>query len=226
MKDLKQFSAIVEDQVKKWSGLKQGQRPVWPVISLSRDYGTGGGAIAKAVAERLHFAFWDQELVQAIAENTGIGKNLLRSLDEHSRSTIEDLISGVLLGRGGTEVEYVSQLYRIIHTIEKHGSGVIVGRGAQFVLKNESSLKVKIVADFPRRVSWVMQREKLDQKEAEKKVRKIDKDRSDFHLRYYYKDANNPVYYDLIVNTEGLHHDNAVNIIVQAFKEKFGTIPS
>lgn len=182
--------------------------------------------IAKSLAEKLRFSFWDQELVHAIAENTGIGESLLGSLDEHSRGTIEDIISGMFLGRGGTEVEYVSQVYRIIHTIEKHGGGVIVGRGAQFILKNESSLKVKIVADFPKRVSWVMKREKLGQKEAEKKIRKIDKERSDFHLRYYYKDANIPAYYDLVINTESLPEDHAVNIIMCAYKEKFGTLPT
>lgn len=221
MSDTPQFSAMLDEQIRRWQGLKTQRKKPAPLIVLSREYGTAASAVGSQLASKLDFKLWDQKLVQTIADSTGLSSNFLRALDEHSRSTVEDIIAGVILGREGTEAAYVSQLYRIVRTIEKHGSGIIIGRGAQFIVDPENALRVRIIAPMQQRIDWVSQREGLDKKEAEKKIRRIDKERSDYHKRYFSKDANDPAHYDIVLNASTLQLNCATNVILASYKERF-----
>lgn len=218
------FSAMIEEQIRRWQGLKSQQKKIAPLITISREYGTSGSLIGGQVAKKLQFTLWDQKLVQAIADNTGLSSNFLQALDEHSRSTVEDLIAGALMGREGTEKDYVSQLYRIMHTIEKNGSAVVIGRGAQFIVDSERTLRVRIVAPLESRISWVSQREGLTKKDAEKKIKTIDKERFDFHKKYFSKDVHEPANYDVFINASKLPLDQGANVIICAYKERFAEI--
>jgi len=204
MSDTPHFSAIIEEQIRRWQGLKKQNVKPAPLIVLSREYGTGGSLIGSQ-----------------LADNTGLSTNFLRALDEHSRSTVEDIIAGVVVGKEGTEMAYMSQIYRIIHTIEKHGSGVIIGRGAQFIVDPEKALRVRIVAPMALRIHWVAEREGIDKKEAEKKVRRIDKERSEFHRRYFAKDASEASHYDVVLNASTFLLERAVDVILYSYKERF-----
>ena len=222
MSETPHFSAMIEEQIRRWQGLKKQNEKPAPVIVLSREYGTGGSLIGSHLASKLNFKLWDQKLIQAIAENVGLSSNFLRALDEHSRSTVEDIITGVFVGQEGTEMAFVSQIYRIVHTIEKHGAGIIVGRGAQFIVDPEKALRVRIVAPMSSRIQWVSDRESLDKKEAEKKIRRIDKERSDFHRRYFAKDASEASHYDVVLNASTLLLESVANVIISSYKERFG----
>ena len=215
------LSAIVEEQIKLWQGLHTKQEASSPIITVSREYGTSGSAISSKLAKKMNFSLWDQNLVNAIAESSGLSAQFLRALDEHARSTIEDLIAGLLMGREATEKAYISQLYRIVRTIENKGNGVIVGRGAQFIVDATKALRVRITAPFEQRTQWIAERHKLDPRAAEKKVRSIDKDREEFNKLYFYKDAKEPTYYDLTINVSTLPMDHAVEVIRTAYREKF-----
>jgi cytidylate kinase len=173
------------------------------------------------LAKKLQFTLWDQKLVQAIADHTGLSSSFLQALDEHSRSKVEDIIAGALMGYEGAEMAYVSQLHRIVHTIEKNGSGVIIGRGAQFIVDASKALRVRLIAPLDTRIRWVSEREGLNTKDAEKKIKSIDKERFDFHRHYFSKDVDKPSYYDLVLNTSMFPSDHAVNVITNSYKEKF-----
>lgn len=215
------FSNMIEEQIRRWQGLKTQEKKISPLIVLSREYGTGGSMIGSLLSQKLNFTLWDQKLVQAVADNTGLSSNFLRVLDEHSRSTVEDIIAGVLMGHKSTETAYIAQLYRIFHTIEAHGSGVIIGRGAQFIVNPGKALRVRIVAPLNKRIEWVADRERLSQKDAEKKLKNIDKERTDYHKHYFAKDPAEPSHYDIIINAASLAMDHAVNVIECAYKERF-----
>ena len=114
---------LVEEQVRKWQldskasdGREKKPPAPWPLITLSREFGTLGAAMGQLVAEKLGFRFWDQEIVHAIAEQTGAQETLLASLDERSRNRIEDFISESLIGAEGTVAEYVRQVARVVRT--------------------------------------------------------------------------------------------------------------
>lgn len=217
------FSEIVDEQVRQWAlrnKKSDEQKKYRPIITLSRAYGTEGDKIGEAVAKKLGFSFWNQKLVHTIAENSGLRENLVQSLDEHSRSGVEDILSGLVLGEKGTLKGYVKEIFRVVHTIEAHGGALIIGRGAQFILK-EKAFKVRIVAAKDCRINWVAKREKISTSDAEQKIDKVDQERFDFHQQHYGKNHLDPEVYDHCLNVEYLTQDAVVRLIIQTYKDRF-----
>ena len=160
------FLQVVERQCRRWE-LQQAERraraPVhWPVITVSREFGARGEALARLVALRTGFSFWDVELIHALAAESGASEAILRSLDEHRRNALEDSIEGALMGGQYMNSEFVRGLMRLIHTIASHGAGIIVGRGAQYVLA-EPALRVRVVCPLGERIRGYASRRGLDE---------------------------------------------------------------
>jgi hypothetical protein len=160
--------------------------------------------MARRVAERLGFAFWDHEVVHEIAMQSGASKKLVSSLDEHARGAFDDLIASAIFGAEGTADQYARELVRVQHAIAAHGAAVIVGRGTQFVLAPDTLLRVRVVCPLDKRIAGYAQRQGIDLAEAERKVREIENDRRAFVRQRFDRDVTDPVHYDLVVNTGSL----------------------
>jgi cytidylate kinase len=219
---------LVEQRVQQWMAEQRRRaaehpvaEPSRPVITISRQAGTDGAELARAVAEALGFQLWDQELVQRVAERTGAPETLLRSVDERARGAIEDLLAGILMGDASTQGEYLTQLMRVIHTLAHHGSAVIVGRGAQFVLPPERALRVRVVAPFEDRLRRLASSSGISEAAAQSELEKIDRERLHFVRRHYKRDASDPSAYDLVVNVGTMSASAAVAVIVGAYRAKF-----
>ncbi|MBT3218819.1 MAG: cytidylate kinase-like family protein [Proteobacteria bacterium] len=217
---------LVEEQIKKWS-LKVNKRPTseqpekHPVITVSREWGAQGAVVARSVADSLGFSFWDHELVHTVAEETGMEELVLDTIDEHSRNPIEEIFAEVLMGVSADSGEYVHQLSRIIHTIENHGSAVLVGRGARFVLAESTALHVRVVAPFEVRVAGYQERFGCSKRNGNHKTKQMDADRQAFIKKHYKQDSSNPSHFDLVVNTGLLSTEAARDLIVEAYRIKF-----
>jgi cytidylate kinase len=219
---------LVEQRVRQWlaeqrrrSSERSVPEPPRAVITISRQAGTEGAELARAVAEALGFQLWDQELVQRVAEEIGAPEVLLRSVDERARSAIEDLLAGILMGDASTEGEYLTQLLRVLHALAHHGAAVIVGRGAQFVLAPETALRVRVVAPIDVRVRKLASSRKLSDAAARSELEKIDRERLQFVRHHYRRDASDPSAYDLVVNVGTISASAAVEVIVAAYRAKF-----
>ena len=221
---------LVDDQVLRW---EQGEKKraggeasePWPLVTVSREFGALGTATGERAAQKLGFSFWDQEIVHAIAEQTGIQEALLASLDEQSRTRIEDFIAESIFGAGTTVAKYVRQVIRVVRTLERHGGAVVIGRGAQFILAPESALRVRVVCPYEQRVAGFAKREGLSESEAERKLARVERERQTFIQRHYDHNVGDPIHYDLMVNTENLVPDQAADVLVAAYRSKFGRLP-
>jgi cytidylate kinase len=221
---------LVDDQVRRW---EQGERKrtgaeaaeVWPLITVSREFGALGTATGELAAEKLGFSFWDQEIVHAIAEQTGIQETLLASLDEQTRTRIEDFIGESVFGAETTAAKYVRQVIRVVRTLERHGGAVVIGRGAQFILAPEAALRVRVVCPYQKRVAGYAEREGLREREAERLLLRVERERQTFIRRHYDRDVSEPSHYDIMVNTEGLTPDRAADVLLAAYRSKFGRLP-
>ncbi len=220
----RRLSQIIEDQFHLWSeaSKQSAVHKTWPLITISRQYSAGGTTIGRHLSRLLNFPLWDQELVHAIAEDAGVSAELISSYDEHWPNTLNELISTLVIGAKGTEAEYVRQIYRIIHTLEKRGRGVVIGRGGQFIVKEHKALKVRCVAPLEVRVERVMTDEKLQRAEALKKITSIDRDRVHFHKHYFAKDVEDPCHYHLVINTGAMSSEQVAKVIVNAYQQLFG----
>jgi hypothetical protein len=222
---------VVERQCRRWELLSEhrarAEKPVhWPVITIAREFGARGEALGRLVAERAGFSFWDGELVHAVAEQSGADEMVLRSLDEHRRNAILDSIDGALLGGRHMASEYLRGLMKLVHAISAHGAGVIVGRGAQYVLAPGSALRVRVVCPLEVRIRGYAERQGLDEGRARIEVERRDAERSRFTRHFFSRDPSVASDYDLIVNTGTLLLERAVGVVLEAYQAKFERRPA
>jgi cytidylate kinase len=219
---------MVEEQVRHWElkprRLQGGSPEVWPVVTISREFGTRGVAFGRRVAERLGFRCWDREIVTEIVRRLHTNPETVSTLDGHAHDAIDDLL-GVILGQAVIAADYGDQLRQIVGSIAQRGSAVIVGRGAQFLVDPQHALRVRLVAPFEHRVREVETRATLPFDEAARKVRAGDRDRVAFLRQHFGEDGSNPVHYDLLVNTGIYTPERADALVLMAYLAKFGQLP-
>ena len=140
-------------------------------------------------------------------------KVLLETLDEKGMSIVEDLVAHIVHEHHLWPDEYSKVLLRVLNTIGRHGNAVILGRGANFALKEINALRVRIVAPDDLRRKVVQETQGLTADDAKKMMASTDANRTAFIRRYFNADAQDPANYDLILNTGFLSVEKAVNII-------------
>ncbi|NNE45872.1 MAG: cytidylate kinase-like family protein [Rhodothermales bacterium] len=222
---------IVGRQVAAWGqsldvAAREGKRPEhWPIITVSREFGARGAALAGRLCERLEFSLWHKELVQAIAEDSDASEDVMASLDERRQKSVEDAVLGALMGSKVTNVQYVRSLMRLVQVIAIHGSAVIVGRGANFICKPDSTLRLRVVSPLDDRVSGYSRLKKISEREARQQVVRTDAERADFVQHHFRSGVDEAWSYDMVLNSSTYSLDDMVEIVLLAYRTKFGRLP-
>jgi cytidylate kinase len=197
------------------------------IITISREIGSGGGEVAKAVAEQLGWRVVDNELVDQIAARSGLTPAEVGEREERAPGFLERLIR--MLTRAAPEIlsppadgdpeseeaRLVKITEGVVTEVAREGRVVLVGRAAPAVLKGDrDGLHVKIVAPKSDRVAAVAARLGLALEAAEAEVARSDADRSRYHRQYYDRDWNDASRYHLVLNSSALGLDGVVAAIV------------
>ena len=223
----KRVSQMIEEQVHVWrmSHKSEQQRPpkgtILPVITISRSFGARGAEIATLLEHRLGFKVWDKEILNVISERLGSSVEFLESLDEHAQNLVEDTIFG-FLNRKSTNLNYLLYLARAVQAIEKFGSAIIVGRGANHIVKNKQALHVRVVAPMSERVKWLTDSRNISKEEAKNLILEYDKDRAEFTRVSFNKDINEASNYDITLNVGTISLQQAADIIAEVYEMKTG----
>lgn len=186
------------------------------IITISREYGSGGKFIGELVAKKLGIPFYDREIMEKVAEETGFVHEYVEKLAEYAPS--KSIFAYSFVGRnsaGESMEDYIYSVQRqIILNIAAEGPCVIVGRSADYILKNtHPCLNVFIHGDMPHKVARIMDIYDVSDAEAEKRIKEMDKKRS---INYKYYTGNNwggRENYDLSLNSSTLGIDKCVEII-------------
>jgi cytidylate kinase len=213
---MKSIPQIVEDQVHRWQILqkeKPQKKAIVPVVTVSREPGSGGRIVAQKLSARLGFEVFHQEVLHEMAKRAEVSKQLLATLDEKGLSILEDWISSLVDDRHLWPDQYLQHLMKVVGTIGKHGRAVVVGRGANFILPPEQRFRVRITASRRLRIENVVRTFNLSQDEAKRRVIKTESNRKAFIRKYFNADIADPINYDLVINTDTLAVDNAVDVI-------------
>lgn len=215
---MKAIHRLIEEQVRRWEILRQEKPDIkpLPVITLSREPGSGGKLVAKTVAERLGLDLFHQEIINAMAENADTTTRVIRTLDERGVSMIDDWVSAAISDRHLWPDEMSRVLMRVIGTIGKHGKAIIVGRGANFVLPPENRFRVRIIAPMEKRVNCVAESFGISKDEAKRRVISTESDRRAFIRKYFHSDIADPANYDMVLNTGTLSVESATAAICSA----------
>jgi len=185
------------------------------ILTISRQYGSGGSEIARIVAERLGWSLWDRELVEAIAQDAGVRTSVVEHFDERTVSELEALAHSLAGDHEVGNFLYRRHLAHALLAIRRIGHAVIVGRGAQYILRD--SLSVRIIASFDHRIKTLMARG-IGRKQAEEEIRRSDHERAEFIRRTFDRDIDDLEYYDLVLRTDRFGLEGAADIVVSAVR--------
>ena len=195
------------------------------VITIGRQFGSGGRKLGRLLAEKLDIPYYDKELLAEAAKDSGICQEIFENHDEKpTRSLLFSLVTGVQMhGDPGSMYMDMPLNHRIflaqfdaIRRIASEGPCVIVGRCADYVLRDKpNAVSVFVKADIRQRVERAVSLYGVDPARAEETVRKADKQRASYYNYYAtatWGDVNN---YDLCVDTGKLGIDGTVELIEQ-----------
>lgn len=201
------------------------------IITIGRQFGSGGREIGKKVAAELNIPFYDKELLVRAARESGLSDSFLQEYDEKpTRSFLYSLavnpqtgISMMNTGKTVGDMAFEAQRDALYHVADE-GSCVIVGRGADYILKKEYPvLSIFIDAEPELRISRVMERDQLSRAEAEKKIHRVDRARAAFYNGYSDQRWGDAATYDMCFRqSDVLTTDAIADIIVQIVKGRIG----
>lgn len=193
------------------------------IITISRQYGSGGREIGSILAKELEIPFYDHELIERAAKESGFAKEVFENADKKATNSFLYSIAMGMQGYGNQELGFThlsldDRIYlaqsEVIRKLAQEGPCVIVGRCADFILKDISKVvNVFIWADIEFRKKRAMKLDGLDDKKALDEIQKIDKRRKN----YYNYHANNKWgrtdNYHLSLRSDTIGIKNCANII-------------
>lgn len=196
-----------------------------PCLLISRECGSGGTLLAQKAGAMLGWNVFDSQIVDEIASSARVHQRLVESVDERIRSAWEQTWREFLPDDLG-EARYLRHLKEVALALAHHGNVVIVGRGAQYFLPPQCSVRVRLIAPLEMRVKWLSERRALSPEESRLKIAEADKARAGFTWKSFRKDVGAPVNHDIVINMAGISMESAVRIVLAMIHEKLGvTVP-
>ena len=178
------------------------------ILCIGRQYGSGGHDIGMALAEKLGFSFYDQEIIKMAAGTTGYTQDFISKKEESmTNSLLYDLVSQVYMYAQTNEEAPKDQIFeaekKVIEELAQKGNCVIVGRCSDYILRNRTDcLKIYFSAPIESRVKRVMKRLNLSEKEAKQRIQREDKRRADNYRYYTGRIWGVAANFDITLNTE------------------------
>lgn len=191
------------------------------IITISREFGSGGRFIGEALAKELGFAFYDKDIIGQVAKETGLSEKYIEKRGEYAPT--KNILSYSFIGRDAQGSSVDDIIYRaqrnIIRDIAEKGNCVIVGRCADYILRNrEDVLNVFIHGNEPEKCKRIMELYEKTEKEALTLMKDTDKKRSinyAYHTEQKWGASRN---YALCLNSSILGYEVCIKIIKEAIK--------
>ena len=178
------------------------------IFTVSREAGSLGTEIAQAVALKLHYEYLDKEKIEKALVDQGIPRSEVEKFDEKKPPF---WVSWQIQSR-----RFLHVIQAVVYDFARRGNMVIVGRGGQVLLRDIPGVAhLRFTASFAARVGRIMEQEKVDEKQAIRLIHRSDRDSVGF-LRFFFEvDWKDPALYDLVINTQRISADTAVEMIAK-----------
>lgn len=213
------------------------------VVTISRHFGAGGHTLGEKLCERFGFHLVDQLAIEKLALKHRISPNWLTTIEKEASSTLLSIFSsivsrGLFYKRPSSTPEredrqkYISFLTDIFTTMANEGGHVIVGRGAQFILKRHpKAVHVLLVANYESRVAFLVDHYNLSQSEATSTIRAREKERARLASCLFEANIDDPSLYNIVLNTSLMPYEwvvESVSGLVTRFidRESSSAVPS
>ncbi len=193
------------------------------IITIGREYGSGGKELGEKLAKKLGFKFYDKELVEMAAEKSEIHTSILHKADEQaSRSLLYSIATGIdtRFFTPSYELPINDKLFieqaNVIKELAKNEDCVIVGRCADYILESAGipSIDLFIYASKDAKIARISKLYDLSPDKAKDKIKKVEKSRKTYYNYYSNKEWGELSNYDLCINTTNMTIDKAVDVAV------------
>jgi cytidylate kinase len=193
------------------------------VITISRQLGSNGSAIAQLVADELGFHLLDREIVDAVATRARVSRAVADGVDERAFGGASGMLFSLLLGiQNGrlTPESYVYFATQVIREAAGREDLVVLGRAGQVALgRNPRSFHVHVVASIEERVARLMERQRVPKLEARRLIHESDDCRRAYVWAAGQRNWEDPTLYDLVLNTTRLSPTFAAAMVVESARE-------
>lgn len=184
------------------------------VITISREYGSGGRYVGKLIADKLGIKLYDKDFIEKVAEQTGLSEEYIEN-NEQKMTALDNLNNGYYFGLNNADELFLKES-KLIKEVASKESCVIIGRCADFILQDrENVLKVFVYSNMDDKIKRTTEIYGLDKAKAEKEIKRIDKLRANHYKHYTDKDWNDVNNYDLCVNSDSLSVEKAADLICE-----------
>lgn len=193
-----------------------------PIITISRQMGSGGKPIADLVARKLGkpWKVYHKDILDQIAKESKLEKEIVEETDETQKPVISEIVFDALGKKYMSLPSYYKQLLKILSQIGKRGHAIIIGRGASYLFPK--ALRVRIICDYEQRIKWLMKYDKLSRSAALRRIKESDLTRKNFTKTLFKHDDQKAHHFDLVIQTgPSLGIKEASELIVVLAKRKF-----
>ena len=199
------------------------------IITISREFGSGGKEVGKRLAEKLGYAYYDSEIINLLVKETGMSEEYIENISEKGIYPFpfqfgKTFTTSYLLQKNQTDI--LIKQNKILKQIAEKGNAVIVGRGANTILKEYNPINIFVYASMESKVKRCREKAPLDEELTEKelinKIKDVDKNRKTFNAFISGTDWGNKENYDLCINTSNLKIKNIIEPLKDYVESWFG----
>ena len=195
--------------------------PYLPVITFSTSPGSLGSKIAERVAQELEFDFYHREIIKEVAKSAEISPSLVEEIERERFSGVEDFLASLVKKNYVWPGLYLEHIKRVVNAIGDKGHGVIVGRGAGFILPPKKRLSVRTVAPFEKRKANIMTEFDASESQAEERIKKRENRRKDYIQKSFNLNIEDPEVYDIVINTADMSIEACAEAVRLFYTKKF-----
>lgn len=197
------------------------------IITIGREFGSGGREFGRRLAEELNYEYYDKEIITEISKHTSLSEEYVKEVLEKKPHNLYPITIGQSMAIfNDYQTKQIQSIYtaqcEILKYLAEKSNCVIVGRCADYILKEYNPYRIFVHASMESRINRCLSRknenEDLYYKKLEKYIKKVDKDRAKYYEFYTYQKWGDKKNYDLCVNTTNVNIKEIVSVIAKIFK--------
>ena len=195
------------------------------LITIGRQFGSGGKAVAHILGHKLGIPVYDNELIDEAAKKSGFSKDLFEGSDEKKRPfSLSSIFSSNRYGHFSDNYINAADLFRIqsetIRSLAEKGSAIFVGRASDFVLRDMDCIDIFLTAPMEVRKRFVSQREGISPEEAEEMILKREKEREAYYNYISFGNWGVASNYDLCIDSSILGFEGTADLIIEYARKR------
>lgn len=192
------------------------------IITISREFGSGGKEIAKRLADKLGYAYYDSKIIDLLVKETGMSEEYITNISEKGIYPLpfqfgKTFTTNLFVQKNQTDILIMQS--KILKSIAEKGNAVIVGRGANVILKDYNPLNIFVYANMESKINRCKEKgskdEHLTDKELLNKIKEVDKNRKAFNNLISNAEWGNKENYDLCINTSNIEIKKIINPLAE-----------